>query len=124
MTSGHYQRARAARRSLRTQVSPSRTHRRKYKSYLNKHTRCQYYFTTEFVSVAKDVFASTTNMSLRHSVSLVQKLLKQTDATEVSRTTLNNMRRSKQLWKDFTDVKRLILIIDNLRRTSIDYRGE
>ncbi|KNC84256.1 hypothetical protein SARC_03527 [Sphaeroforma arctica JP610] len=77
--------------------------------------------TIEFVSVAKDLFAGT-NMPLIQYLSLVQELLRQTDATEVSRTALNNIRSTKQLWQDFTDVKDYnILVIDNLRRTPIDY---
>ncbi|KNC84395.1 hypothetical protein SARC_03388 [Sphaeroforma arctica JP610] len=74
----------------------------------------------EFVSVAKDLFAST-NMSVVQYLSLVQELLRQTDATEVSHTALKNIRSSKQLWKDFTDVEDNILIIDNLRRTLVYY---
>ncbi|KNC86077.1 hypothetical protein SARC_01769 [Sphaeroforma arctica JP610] len=79
---------------------------------------CRY--AIEFVYVAKDLFART-NMPLVQYLSLVQELLRQTDATEVSRTALNNIRSSRQLWKDFTDVEDYnISIIDNLRRTPVD----
>ncbi|KNC81760.1 hypothetical protein SARC_05930 [Sphaeroforma arctica JP610] len=77
--------------------------------------------TIQFVSVAKDLFADT-YMPLIQYLSLVQELLRQTDATEVSRTALNNIRSTKQLWQDFTDVEDYnILIVDNLRRTPVDY---
>ncbi|KNC86709.1 hypothetical protein SARC_01175 [Sphaeroforma arctica JP610] len=70
--------------------------------------------TIEFVSVAKDLFAST-NMPLIQCLSLVQELLRQT-------VRLNNIRSTKRLWQDFTDVEDYnILIIDNLRRIPVDY---
>ncbi len=77
-----------------------------------------------FMSKALEMFENS-GMPLVQYVSLIQQFLIQTDATDVSKTAIRDIKKQPELTKDFTDATDYnILIINTLRKTPVDYLYE